>query len=180
MGPGQRGGIQARRQSLLVVILRRDKSVEGRASVVRSFLDQGSSRTLAPEQCYGQRLALGLRSHPTLVSSAFTPLQRVSLDGCRQLWHVVADELTRRRPSRVARLGNNPKIRPLKDVIVQMGRLYESVEATAEPDRTCSLPAWMISALKDQLHMSDLETSKLSEQQGQEQLMAYWSRTSEN
>ena len=61
-----------------------------------------------------------------------------------------------------------------------MVRLYESVEATAKPDRTFSLPAWMISALKDQLHMSDLETSKLSEQQGQEQLMAYWSRTSEN
>ena len=88
----------------------------------------------------------------------------------------VYDELT----SRVGRLGNNPKIRPLKDIIVQMGRLYESVEAAAEPDRTSSLPAWMISALKDQLHMSDLEISKLSEQQGQEQLMAYWSRTSES
>ena len=180
MSPVQRDGIQTRRQSLLVIILRRDKSVQGRASVVRSFLDQGSSSTLAPEQCCGQRLALGLRSHPTLVSSAFASLQRGPLDGCGQLWNVVADELTRRRPSGVARLGNNPKIRSLKDVIVQMGRLYDSVEATAEPDHTPSLPEWMISALKDQLHLSDQEISKLSEQQGQEQLMAYWSRTSES
>ncbi len=88
----------------------------------------------------------------------------------------VYDELT----SRVGRLGNNPKIRPLKDVIVQMGRLYESVEAAAEPDRASSLPEWMISALKDQLHLSDREILGLTEQQVQERLMAYWSRTSEN
>lgn len=88
----------------------------------------------------------------------------------------VYDELT----SRVARMGNSPKIRPLKDVIVQMGRLYESIEAIAEPARAPSLPEWMISALKDQLHLSDQEISELSEQQGQEQLMAYWSRTSES
>ncbi|MGZ2225254.1 type II toxin-antitoxin system RelE family toxin [Glutamicibacter nicotianae] len=88
----------------------------------------------------------------------------------------VYDELT----SRVARMGNNPKIRPLKDVIVQMGRLCESVEATAEPDRTSPLPEWMISALKDQLQLSDREILGLTEQQSQERLMAYWSRTSEN
>lgn len=88
----------------------------------------------------------------------------------------VYDELT----SRVARMGNSPKIRPLKDVIIQMGRLYESVEATAEPARAPSLPEWMISALKDQLHLSDREIFGLTEQQGQEQLMAYWSRTSES
>lgn len=88
----------------------------------------------------------------------------------------VYDELT----SRVARMGNNPNIRPLKDVIVQMGRLYESVEATAEPDRASTLPEWMISALKDQLHLSDREILGLTEKQGQERLMAYWSCTSEN
>jgi len=88
----------------------------------------------------------------------------------------VYDELT----SRVARMGNNPKIRPLKDVIVQMGRLYESVDAKAEPDRAPSLPEWMISALKDQLHLSDREILGLTEQQGQERLMTYWSRTSES
>ena len=88
----------------------------------------------------------------------------------------VYEELT----SRVARMGNSPKIRPLKDVIVQMGRLYESVEATAEPALTSPLPEWMISALKDQLHLSDREILGLTEQQGQERLMAYWSRTSES
>lgn len=88
----------------------------------------------------------------------------------------VYDELT----SRVARMGNNPKIRPLKDVIVQMGRLYESVEATAEPDCASLLPSWMISALKDQLHLSDREILGLTEQQGQKRLMAYWSGTSES
>ncbi|MER8025906.1 type II toxin-antitoxin system RelE family toxin [Glutamicibacter protophormiae] len=88
----------------------------------------------------------------------------------------VYDELT----SRVARMGNSPKIRPLKDVIIQMGRLYESVETTAEPARAPSLPEWMISALKDQLHLSDREIFGLTEQQGQEQLMAYWSRKAES
>lgn len=88
----------------------------------------------------------------------------------------VYDELT----SRVARMGNSPKNRPLKDVIIQMGRLYESVEATAEPARAPSLPEWMISALKDQLHLSDREIFGLTEQQGQEQLMAYWSRKTES
>lgn len=88
----------------------------------------------------------------------------------------VYDELT----SRVARMGNNPKIRPLKDVIVEMGQLYESVEVKAEPDRASSLPEWMVSALKDQLHLSDREILGLTEQQGQERLMAYWSRTSES
>lgn len=88
----------------------------------------------------------------------------------------VYEELT----SRVARMGNSPKIRPLKDVIVQMGRLYESVEATAEPALTSPLPEWMISALKDQLHLSDREILGLTEQQGQERLMTYWSRTSES
>ena len=88
----------------------------------------------------------------------------------------VYDELT----SRVARLGNSPKIQPLKDVIIQMGRLYESFEAEAEPAHISSLPEWMISALKDQLHLSDQEISELNEQQGQELLMAHWSRTSEN
>lgn len=88
----------------------------------------------------------------------------------------VYDELT----SRVARMGNSPKIRPLKDVIIQMCRLYESVEATAEPARAPSLPEWMISALKDQLHLSDREIFGLTEQQGQEQLMAYWSLKTES
>lgn len=83
----------------------------------------------------------------------------------------VYEELT----SRVARMGNSPKIRPLKDVIIQMGRLYESVEATAEPALASTLPEWMISALKDQLHLSDPEISELSEQQGQQRLIEHWS-----
>lgn len=115
---------------------------------------------------------------------------RITEDACgmpildiSEIWAVgarsdgeVYDELT----SRVTRMGNNPKIRPLKDVIIQMGRLYDSVEATAEPDHTSALPEWMVSAVKDQLHLSDQEISELSEQQGQELLMAYWSRASEN
>src|SRR5690606_25938258 len=56
----------------------------------------------------------------------------------------VYDELT----SRVARMGDNPKIQSLKDVIVQMGRLYASVEATAEPLKASMLPEWMQTALQ--------------------------------
>ena len=84
----------------------------------------------------------------------------------------VYDELT----SRVARMGDDPKIRPLKDVIIQMGRLYKSVEATAEPSRTPSLPEWMETALKDQLHLSSQEISRLTEQQAQKMLMEHWSQ----
>ncbi|PQZ92318.1 addiction module toxin RelE [Arthrobacter sp. MYb227] len=76
---------------------------------------------------------------------------------------------------RVARIGDDPKLRPLKDVIAQMGRLYESVEATAEPDRETSLPDWLRTALRDQLNLAPDEVDKISEQQGQEMLMNYWS-----
>ena len=48
--------------------------------------------------------------------------------------------------SRVARMGSSPKIRPLEDAIVQMGRLYESIEAIDEPVSESSLPAWMMTA----------------------------------
>lgn len=83
----------------------------------------------------------------------------------------VYEELT----SRVARMGDGPKIQPLKDVIVQMGRLYESVEATPEPVRGSTLPPWMETALADQLHLSAQEISGLTEQQAQQKLMDHWS-----
>lgn len=84
----------------------------------------------------------------------------------------VYDELT----SRVARMGDDPKIQPLKDVITQMGRLYKSVEATAEPAQESALPQWMKTALKDQLHLSAREIHGLSEQQAQQRLIEHWSR----
>lgn len=84
----------------------------------------------------------------------------------------VYDELT----SRVARMGDNPKIQSLKDVIVQMGRLYASVEATAEPLKASMLPEWMQTALQDQLHLNEQEISMLTEQQAQEKLMEHWAR----
>ncbi|MEG2579128.1 MAG: hypothetical protein RSA54_15495, partial [Glutamicibacter sp.] len=87
----------------------------------------------------------------------------------------VYDELT----SRVARMGDDPKIQSLKDVIVQMGRLYESVEATPEPARGSVLPEWMEAALIEQLHLSTQEISGLSEQQAQQRLMHHWSRNSD-
>lgn len=77
--------------------------------------------------------------------------------------------------SRVARMGDDPKIQPLKDVIVQMGRLYESFDATAEPSRNPALPEWMKAALREQLQLSSKEISELSEQQAQQKLMAHWS-----
>lgn len=84
----------------------------------------------------------------------------------------VYEELT----SRIARMSDDPKIRPLKDVIIQMGRLYESVEATAEPSREPVLPEWMETALQEQLHLSSQEISALTEQQAQHRLMEHWSK----
>jgi mRNA interferase RelE/StbE len=77
--------------------------------------------------------------------------------------------------ARVARIGNDPKLQPLKDVIAQMGRLYESVEAATESNRESSLPDWLQAALREQLNLGPEEISKISEQQGQELLMEYWS-----
>ncbi|WP_186759925.1 type II toxin-antitoxin system RelE/ParE family toxin [Arthrobacter alpinus] len=77
--------------------------------------------------------------------------------------------------ARVARIGDDPKLQPLKDVITQMGRLYESVEAATEPTRKSSLPDWLQTALRDQLNLAPEEISNLTEQQGQELLMEHWS-----
>lgn len=88
----------------------------------------------------------------------------------------VYDELT----SRVARMGNDPKIRPLKDVITQLGRLYESVQVTAEPSRESVLPEWMEVALKEQLHLQPQEIVELTEQQAQQKLMEHWSKKSDS
>lgn len=108
------------------------------------------------------------------VDATGTPILDIS-----EVWAVgarsdgaVYDELT----SRVARMGDDPKIQPLKDVIIQMGRLYESVEATAEPSRTPRIPGWMETALKDQLHLSAQDISTLTEPQAQKLLMEHWSQ----
>jgi len=77
--------------------------------------------------------------------------------------------------ARVARIGDDSKLQPLKDVITQMGRLYESVAAAAEPNRESSLPDWLQAALHEQLNLDQEEISKIPEQQGQELLMNYWS-----
>ena len=77
--------------------------------------------------------------------------------------------------ARVARIGDDPKLQPLKDVITQMGRLYESVEAAAEPTRESSLPGWLQTALHAQLGLALEDIYSLSEQQAQGLLMEHWS-----
>ena len=77
--------------------------------------------------------------------------------------------------ARVARIGDDPKLQPLKDVITQMGRLYESVVTATEPTKKSSLPDWLQTALRDQLNLAPEEISNLTEQQGQELLMEHWS-----
>lgn len=88
----------------------------------------------------------------------------------------VHDELTRR----VARMGDDPRVQPLKDVIVQMGTLYESIEATPEPQQGTGLPEWMETALKEQLHLSKQAISLLTEHQAQQKLMEHWSQNRGN
>lgn len=85
----------------------------------------------------------------------------------------VYDELT----SRVARMGDDLIIQPLKDVITQMGSLYEAFEAIAEPTRESVLPEWMEAALKEQLHLSLQEISELTEQHAQQKLIEHRSKT---
>lgn len=76
---------------------------------------------------------------------------------------------------RVAQMGDDPQLQPLKDVIARMGRLYESVVVAAEPSREASIPEWLGAALRDQLNLGLEEISALSEEEGQELLMKYWS-----
>ena len=100
-----------------------------------------------------------------------------------EVWAVGArseSEVYKELTSRVARIGDDPELQPLKEVLNQMGRLYGRVETTAEPSAKSTLPEWMVAALKDQLHLSTQEISKLTEQQGQQKLMEYWSRNSES
>lgn len=56
-----------------------------------------------------------------------------------------------------------------------MGRLYESADAAAGHVRESSLPAWLQSALHDQLALAPEDIFSLSEQQGQGLLMEHWS-----
>ena len=96
-----------------------------------------------------------------------------------EIWAVGArsdDEVHKELTARVTRMGDDPKIQSLKDVIIQMGRLYETVEPTPEPARGSVLPEWMEAALIEQLHLSAQEISGLSEQQAQQRLMQHWSR----
>jgi mRNA interferase RelE/StbE len=102
-----------------------------------------------------------------------TPILDVS-----EIWAVGSrsdSEIHEELKVRVARIGDDPKLQPLKDVIAQMGRLYDAVEATAEPSRKPSVPEWLEAALRDQLNLAPEEISNITEQQGQELLMKYWS-----
>ncbi|MDJ0314343.1 hypothetical protein [Arthrobacter sp. H35-D1] len=102
-----------------------------------------------------------------------TPIRDIS-----ELWAVGVrsdSEIYEELKARVARIGDDPKLQPLKDVIAQMGRLYGSVEAAAEPSRESSVPDWLQAALRDQLNLAPEETSKITEHQRQELLMEHWS-----
>lgn len=102
-----------------------------------------------------------------------TPILDIS-----EVWAVGArsdSEIYEELKTRVSQIGDNPKLQPLKDVIAQMGRLYESVVVAPEPPREASMPEWLETALRDQLNLGPTEISTLSEQQGQELLMKYWS-----
>ncbi|GAA1416018.1 hypothetical protein AUR04nite_29770 [Glutamicibacter uratoxydans] len=96
-----------------------------------------------------------------------------------EVWAVGAradSEVYEELVSRVERIGNDPKLRPLAEVLHEMGRLYETVEANTEPVRESSLPLWMITALRDQLDLPDSEISSVTEEQAQALLMAHWSK----
>lgn len=102
-----------------------------------------------------------------------TPILDIS-----EVWAVGArseSEIYEELKARVSQIGDNPKLQSLRDVIAQMGRLYESVVAMPEPSRETSMPEWLEAALRDQLNLRPAEISTLSEQQGQELLMKYWS-----
>ena len=102
-----------------------------------------------------------------------TPILDIS-----EIWAVGVrsdSEIYEELKARIARIGDDPKLQPLKDVITQMGRLYESVVTATEPTKKSSLPDWLQTALRDQLNLAPEEISNLTEQQGQELLMEHWS-----
>lgn len=78
--------------------------------------------------------------------------------------------------ARVARIGDDPTLQPLKDVIAQMGRLYETVDAAAAPSQASSVPDWLHAALRDQLNLGPEQIAQMTEQRGQDLLMECWSR----
>lgn len=95
-----------------------------------------------------------------------------------EVWAVGArsdNEVYLELKARVDRMGDDPKLQPLKDVITRMGRLYESVAAAAEPETEAIMSDWLVVALREQLNLDTKQISTLSEQSGQELLMRYWS-----
>lgn len=102
-----------------------------------------------------------------------TPILDIS-----EVWAVGAradSEIYEELKVRIAEIGETPKLQPLKEVLSEMGRQYQSVSAASEPSREPTLPHWLQAALRDQLGLGKDEIAVLSEEQGQRLLMNYWS-----
>lgn len=77
---------------------------------------------------------------------------------------------------RLAKLkaSDQPQAKPLFDVIMQMGRLYEGIKAHPEPAPPVALPEWLARGLTEDLHLTHEEIGHLTEEQAQKLMMEHW------
>lgn len=68
-----------------------------------------------------------------------------------------------------------PETRPLIKVIEGMGRLFSDIEAQPEPSPN-ALPAWLVQALRESLHLSSDDIAQLNQIEAQQLLTEYWSK----
>lgn len=70
----------------------------------------------------------------------------------------------------------DPLARPLAEVVEKLGRRYGDVDASPEPYVSDSLPAWLVSGLRSELHMTEEQISGLSQAEAHQLMIAHWSR----
>jgi mRNA interferase RelE/StbE len=75
-----------------------------------------------------------------------------------------------------ARASDDIRVRALAAVVVELGRLYESVDAAPEPRRGSALPEWLARGLSEVLHLTEEQIAILSVEEAQQRLAAHWSR----
>lgn len=79
---------------------------------------------------------------------------------------------------RLEKLENSghPQARPLAEVIEQLGRLYEDIDAHSEPELAPGIPEWLARGLAENLHLTEDEIESLTLEQAQKLLTEHWAQ----
>lgn len=76
---------------------------------------------------------------------------------------------------RLESLGDTPRARKLYDVVVALGRIGRGVGASAEPEPTDPLPAWLVTALTTTVGLPREDVEAMTHDEARERLQAHWS-----